>query len=227
MLTSVHGLSTLQTKEEREAAAEAARKEREAAEAKAKAKEDKEKAMKEFAATMAKVRCACNNAVSHLESASAPGHPAGVSTQRGLGSCAIVLRSTRAALSGAQHFRAHCGRCCSPTSHQARLQAKEAADKEKADEAGGKAAGEESAPAETPATEDAAKQQAEAEGKTVEVQPELPADVAPETGDTLPYVLVLLGSILQMPDVNLNLQHGCCGLFLVASVSRRACPKIS
>ena len=46
----------LQTKEERDAAAEEARKEREAAEAKAKAKEDKEKAMREFADTMAKVR---------------------------------------------------------------------------------------------------------------------------------------------------------------------------
>jgi hypothetical protein len=79
----------LQTKEEREAAAEAARKEREAAEAKAKAKEDKEKAMKEFAATMAKVRCACNRVVSHLESTSALGHPAEVSAHRGLGSCAI------------------------------------------------------------------------------------------------------------------------------------------
>jgi hypothetical protein len=212
----------LQTKEEREAAAEAARKEREAAEAKAKAKEDKEKAMKEFAATMAKVRCAWNNAVSLLVSASAPDHPSGVSTQRGLGSCASVLRSTRAALSGARHFTAHCGRCCSLTSHQqARLQAKEAADKEKADEASGKAAGEESAPADTPATEEAAKQQAEAEGKTVEVQPELPADAAPETGACCQRCMGLSRSVLRMPDVDLNLQHGCCELCLLASVSRR------
>lgn len=159
------------------------------------------------------------HAVSHLESASALGHPAGVSTQRGRGSCAIVLRSTRAALREAQHFKAHCGTCCSPTSHQqARLQAKEAADKEKADEAaGGKAAaevdgagegGEAPAGEQPPATEDAAKQQAEAEGKTVEVQPELPADAAPETGACYRTRMGLSGLPLRLPEIDFKLQHG-------------------
>ena len=99
------------------------------------------------------------------------------------------MRSTCAASRRAQDAGTQALFCCPSSRAQACLQAKEAADKEKADEASGKAAGEADdepgetpAPAEPPATEDAIKQQAEAEGKTVEVQPEQPADAAPDTG---------------------------------------------
>lgn len=199
----------VQTKEEREAAEEKARKEREAAEAKAKATADKEKAMQELANTMAKARR--RSAVPAVAQPPAPwllmscsirggassrdvGHSFAPNLQGecfvSVGSCmwhctqreqtaqreqtfgqAIIRQSVQPA-----HIPAltSCPRCF--------RQAKEAADKEQAGEGKedpqpffprAKAAEEE----EDDVVDEGAK--AEAEGKEVEVQEELPADAAP------------------------------------------------